>query len=154
MKTQFPYHPTTGQRLVQTINTAVFFNTARIVKVDGSDSVEVIDALGVEAANVEQAHIDRSPFVATGTGSTCLLSEAVWSDLDVERLEGFKDKTSGTPLPSLNSALADLVQLGEAAQIVLSNWDKGDLAGAVHELEDSVLAIPLLSNRIDDEAEA
>lgn len=146
MKTQFPFHPVSGQRLVRTIDTVLIFNTARIANVDGKDHVDVIDAIGINPSDTEQTHIDHSPFVATAAGAVCLLSEAVWSDLDVDHLEGFSSKTNGTPLPSLNEALANLVELGEASETVLATWAEGDLAGAVNDLEGVLAAIPLLGD--------
>jgi hypothetical protein len=153
MTTQFPFHPTTGHRLVRTVATAVVFSTARIEQVDGKAIVEVIDTQGINVAHIEQAQIDSAPFVATAGGDTCLLSEAVWSVLDVEHIEGFKADTSGTLLPSLNSALGNLIELGEATQGILDNWQRGDLAGAVNDLEATVLAIPLLRSHLDDEGD-
>lgn len=153
MTTQYPFHPLTGQRLVRTIETAVIFSAATISKVDENEVVEVIKPLGINAGDIEKAQIDNTPFVATAGGDSCLLSEAVWSVLDVESLEGFTSTSSGTPLPSLNSTLEDLVALGEATQTVLDNWARGHLANAVHELEDAVLAIPLLSQHLQNGAD-
>lgn len=152
MTTQYPFHPLTGQRLVRTIETAVIFSAATISKVDGNEVVEVIKPLVINSADIEQALIDNTPFVATAGGDSCLLSEAVWSVLDVEFLEGFTSNSSGTPLPSLNSTLEGLVSLGDATQTVLDNWARGHLANAVNELEDAVLAIPLLSQHLLNEA--
>lgn len=148
MSTQYPYHPISGHRLVRTINTTVVFNTARIVKVDGNEIVEDIHSPDFDPANVVSAQINGTPFVATMGGDTCLLTEAIWADLEVDQLESFAAVTSATELPSLNDVLGDLVTIGEAAQWVLSNWETRNLASAVSGLEGALWTSPLLCNHL------
>lgn len=151
MTNQYPFHPATGQRLVRVLETAIYQSAARIVKVDGAAVIDDIQAQISEPGNRERAQIDGIPFVATIAGHTCLLSEATWSPLEVEQLEGFTAGSTGTDLPSLNAAMCDLIHLGEASQSVVDNWETRDLSTAVCNLESAVQTCALLSSQLSDE---
>jgi hypothetical protein len=146
--TKHPFHPATGQRLIRVIETAFFLRAARIVEIGDASVIDDTQSQRMEANKIERAQIDGIPFVATISGHTCLFSEAIWSPLDVEQLEGVTEKSTGTDIPTLNGAMCELIHLGETSQAVVDSWAATSLSTAVCNLEGAVHASALLSSHL------
>lgn len=147
MSQLFAYHPITGARLVKTVDSLIVECPTIIYRKGESITVDAFDIDTPCLSASSRISLDDAPFVQTGSGHVCLLSEAIWSPQNVATLSDFVPGKA-TDFPTYNDALKDLLKLGRAARNRLVACEGGDLARAVIELERAFQDSDLLAGHL------
>lgn len=140
----FPYHPVSGKRLNTTLDfiegtvlREIFKENGQVVLEEGSET-----KLHWDAAE-EQANCSVL-FLLDDDNSECLEHEALWREIDAERIE-IDVPGKATPALTANTLRDRLAELGSAAREVVLRSDEGqtlqaigDAVGALKELLDSM----------------
>lgn len=122
--TLFPYHPTTGLRLEMTIELIPAGVPQQIFKQSGKTNFEFTGGsqLNWDASETQQAGDDV--FLADSAGTECLLSEAVWCEIEGDSIV-LQNPGTHTSVVCANSLRDQLRELASSAREVVLDVEQG-----------------------------
>ena len=122
--TLFPYHPTTGLRLEVTIQFIPAGSPQQITKVDGEIIFEITDDSEPNWDNSETQQVGTDVYLADSDGTECLLSEAVWSEIEGDSI-AIEIPGTHTSVVCANSLRDQLRELASSAREAVLDVEQG-----------------------------
>ncbi len=122
--TLFPYHPTTGLRLEKTIEFIPAGVPQQIFKEAGQTQFEFTGGSQLNWDASETQQVGDDVYLADSDGTECLLSEAVWSEIEGDSI-AIEIPGTHTSVVCANSLRDQLRELASSAREAVLDVEQG-----------------------------
>ncbi|MGE8063753.1 hypothetical protein [Pseudomonas sp. NPDC089569] len=124
----YPYHPVSGKRLSATLDFIEGSVACDIFKEDGKLVIEQGSETQMLWDTAEEQNSCAVRFLLDDDNTECLEQEALWREVDADRIE-IDVPGSATTALTANTLRARLAELGSAAREVVLNAEAGQKNG-------------------------
>ncbi|RMM39480.1 hypothetical protein QO021_28800 (plasmid) [Pseudomonas amygdali pv. lachrymans] len=120
----FPYHPSTGLRLEKTIDFIPAGVPHQITKEAGEVKFEFTGGSQLNWDASETQQVGKEVYLADSDGTECLLSEAIWSEVEEDSI-ALKSPGTHTSVVGANTLRDQLRELASSTREVVLDVEQG-----------------------------